>query len=169
MGVDFGDQFLGRRQTVCSDQDRFYLCPIDLRRIQPQSYPAEMTDEFWDVKSSRGAFHQPLSDPAGSLAVDGKTSIAVMVIEVPAEALFLYFEAQVIAGCFYDCLRKAFDNCDEPRAPLSSYFLRNFDWLTGSTFFHNFLSLPGDFPTIMYSIGCGANLFRKWLAKAPVK
>ncbi len=33
LGIEFGDQFLGRRQAICANQDRFDFCPIDLRRI----------------------------------------------------------------------------------------------------------------------------------------
>src|SRR5215813_12281125 len=98
LGIEFGDQFLWRRQAIGANQDRFDFCPVDLRRIEPQPYPAEMANVLWDVESFRGMFRQLLGDAARGLAVNGEPSIAVMVIEVPAEALFAHFEAQVIAS-----------------------------------------------------------------------
>ena len=59
-----------------------------------------MTNVLWDVKSIRSMFRQLLGDAAWSLAVNGETSVPVMVIEVPAEALLAHFKAQVIASCY---------------------------------------------------------------------
>jgi hypothetical protein len=49
--VEFGNQFFGRCQTISAKENRFDFCPIDLRRIELQAYPAEMTSVFWDMKS----------------------------------------------------------------------------------------------------------------------
>src|SRR6266542_1909464 len=92
--MEFGNQFLGRRQTIGADQARFDFPPVDLRRIEPQPYPAEMTYVLRDVKSVRGMFRQLLGDAARGLAVDGETPVPVMVIKVPTEALLAHFEAQ---------------------------------------------------------------------------
>jgi hypothetical protein len=40
LGIEFDDQFLWRSQTIGSHQDRFDFCPVALRRIEPQPYPA---------------------------------------------------------------------------------------------------------------------------------
>src|SRR5262249_17011161 len=65
--VEFGNQFLGRRQTIGAHQDRFDFRPVDLSRIEPQPYPAEMTNVLWDVKSARGVFRQLLGDASWAL------------------------------------------------------------------------------------------------------
>jgi hypothetical protein len=71
---------------------------------------------------------QLLGHIAWSLAVNGETSIPVMVIEEPAEALLAHFKAQVIASGYSGRLGKAFDDCDNARPPLCSDLRRDFDW-----------------------------------------
>ena len=85
LGVEFGDQFLRRRQAIGAHQDRFDFCPVDLRRIEPQPYPAEMTYVLRDVKSVRGMFRQLLGDAARGLAVNGETPVPVVVIDQTVE------------------------------------------------------------------------------------
>jgi hypothetical protein len=53
---------------------------------------------------------QLLGDASRGLAVNGQTSISVMIIEVPAEALLAYFKAQMIAIGYSVRLGKAFNN-----------------------------------------------------------
>jgi hypothetical protein len=136
LGIEFGDQFLRRRKAVGPYQDRFDFCPVDLRRIEPQPYPAETANEVWDVKSIRGMVGQLLCDPTRGLAVNGKTSVPVMVIEVPAESLLAYFKAQVIAGRYSGRLGKAFNNCDNSRPPLGGDLPGHFEWRLVYNFFH---------------------------------
>jgi hypothetical protein len=136
LGFEFGDQFFWRRKAVGARQDRFDFCPVDLRRIEPQSHPAETANEFWDVKSIRGMVCQLLGDAAWGLAVNGETPVPVMVIEEPAESLLTYFKAQVIAGRYCGPFGKAFNNCDNSRPPLGGDLPVHFEWRLIYNFFH---------------------------------
>src|SRR5262245_21890641 len=127
LSVEFGDQYLGRRQAIGPHQDRFDFRPVDLRRIEPQPYPSLMTDVLWDVKSVRGIFRQLLGDAARSLAVNGEPDVTVVVIQVPAEALLAYFKAQVVAGGYNGRIGKPFHNCDNSRSPFGGDLTRHFE------------------------------------------
>jgi hypothetical protein len=88
------------------------------------------------MKSIRGLIRQLLGDAARGLAINGKTPIPVVVIEIPAEALLAHFNAQVIAGGNDAGLRKTFDNCDDMSATLGGYLPRHFEWCGINSFVH---------------------------------
>src|SRR5262245_1629190 len=81
-----------------------------------------MANVVWDMKSIRGVVRQLLGDILWGLAIKGKTSVPVMVIEEPAEPFLAHFKAKVIAGGYSACAGKAFNDCDYASYPLGGDF-----------------------------------------------
>jgi len=76
---------LGCGQSISVNNNAFNLVPVNVRKIDPESYPTSGSKISWDVEPVRSKIGKTLVGSLFGFAVYCNTSVAMMVIKIVAK------------------------------------------------------------------------------------